>query len=91
MRGKPNSFLGQGPGRHNGGKRRGGAREGGGNIYKKARGKGCEGIFNLRGVVLTDSEKFILSKGLIFAPKKPLNKFQTFIDVQKYMRKLSIK
>lgn len=32
-----------------------------------------------------------LNKGLKYAPKKPLNKFQMFLDVQKYIRKLSIK
>lgn len=51
----------------------------------------CEGIFNLSGIEFTKAEKIILNKGLKFVPYKPLNKFQTFIDVQKYVRKLNIK
>lgn len=42
-------------------------------------------------VVLTDTEKLVLDKGLKFAPSRRLNKFQTYIDIHKFVRKLSIK
>lgn len=51
----------------------------------------CEGVFNLSGEELTRAEKLTLNQGLKYAPRKPLNKFQMFLDVQKYIRKLSIK
>lgn len=45
----------------------------------------------MSGIELTKAEKTILNKGLKFVPHKPQNKFQTSIDVQKYVRKLNIK
>lgn len=51
----------------------------------------CEGVFNLSGEELTKSDKLTLNQGLKYAPRKPLNTFQIFLDVQKYTRKLSIK
>ena len=48
------------------------------------------GVFNLSSAVLTDEEKHVLDKGLKYVPPRTLNKFSTFIDVQKFVRKLSI-
>lgn len=48
------------------------------------------GIFNLSTATFNDSEKVVLNKGLKYVPAKQLNKFSTFIDIQKYVRKLNI-
>lgn len=48
-------------------------------------------MFNISGEELTRSETLTLNQGLTYAPRKPLNKFQMFLDMQKYIRKLSIK
>lgn len=39
---------------------------------------------------MTDAEKLTLDKDLKFVPPKEFNKFGTFIDVQKYIRKWNI-
>lgn len=58
---------------------------------KKKTGITGQGIFNLSGIPLTSDETAILDKGLKFAPPKPLNKFQTYMDIHKYTRRLNIK
>ena len=50
-----------------------------------------QGIFNLSSQVLSESEKLILDQGLKFAPPKGLDKFHTFMDIHKFVRKLNIK
>lgn len=50
-----------------------------------------EGVFNLSGKELTTEEMAVLDKGLKHAPIKNLNKFDTYIGIQKYMRKINIK
>ena len=49
------------------------------------------GIFNLSGVDLTEDEIRVLDKGLKFAPVRNLNKFETYVSVQKYIRNLNLK
>lgn len=46
---------------------------------------------NISGVELTENEIRVLDKGLKFAPKKNLNKFNTYIDINKFARSLHIK
>lgn len=58
---------------------------------KKEKAPKGAGIFNPRLVVLTDSEKFVLGKGLKYAPQRRLNIFQTYMDIHKFIRRLSIK
>lgn len=48
-----------------------------------------KGIYNLSNVQFTDDEMKILDLGLKFAPDKSLNKFETYINLQKFMRKLN--
>lgn len=43
------------------------------------------GNFNSITVVLTDSKKIVLDKGLIFAPPRRPNKFETHMDVHKFI------
>lgn len=50
-----------------------------------------EGIFNLSGVPLNSNEIKVLDKGLKFAPTNNLNKFETYVNILKYMKKLNIK
>lgn len=50
-----------------------------------------DGIFNLSSKTLSDLEISLLNKGFKFAPPKKLNKFQTYIDVHRYVRKINIK
>lgn len=50
-----------------------------------------EGIFNLSGKPLTQEEIGVLDKGLKYAPVKNLDKFETYIQIQKYVRTLNIK
>lgn len=47
-------------------------------------------MFNISGVELTRNERKVLDKGLKFAPKRNLNIFDTYIDIQRYTRKLNI-
>ena len=49
------------------------------------------GIFNLSTKTLTDSEKSLLDKGLKFAPPQSLNRFGTYMDIHKFVRKIHIK
>lgn len=42
------------------------------------------------GVDLSRSEIRVLDKGLKFAPKCNLSKFDTYIDIRRYIRKLNI-
>lgn len=57
---------------------------------KKKRVTG-DSIYNLSTHVLSEEEKVILDKSSKSAPPKCLDKFQTFMDVQKYIRKMNIK
>lgn len=58
---------------------------------KKKKGKLGEGIFNISGKQLSREEILTLDKGIKFAPKRGLNKFETYIGVQKFIRKLNVK
>lgn len=58
---------------------------------KKKAGVVDSGIFNLSKATLSAEEVNVLNHGLKFAPPHTLNKFNTFIDIQKYIRKLHIK
>lgn len=71
---------------------------------KKRRTRGCRGgkrqkkkrnleggIFNLSNVVFSENEHKVLELGLKFALDKNLNKFDVFIDFQKFIRKMNIK
>uniref|UniRef100_A0A8C5Q1A3 Reverse transcriptase domain-containing protein n=1 Tax=Leptobrachium leishanense TaxID=445787 RepID=A0A8C5Q1A3_9ANUR len=49
------------------------------------------GIFNLSHRVLSDTEVKVLNKGLKFAPTNNLDKFNVYIDLQRFKRKLSLK
>lgn len=50
-----------------------------------------EGLFNLTDITLTDQELYVLDQVLKFAPTKNMDKFETFVDLQKFGRKLNIK
>lgn len=50
-----------------------------------------EGIFNLTDVVFTQEELLVLDSGIKYAPSKPFNQFEAFIDLQKCIRKLNLK
>lgn len=58
---------------------------------KKTNVKSPLGIFNLSSAHLSPEKENILNKGLKYAPKVGLNKFQTLMDIQKYTRQISIK
>lgn len=60
------------------------------NKKKKMRILG-KGIYNLSDVQFSKEELEVLDLGLKFAPDKPLDKFEVYIDLQKFMRKLNIK
>lgn len=49
------------------------------------------GIYNLSNVTLTHKETNILHLGLKCGFKKPISKFNVYVDVHKYMCKLRIK
>ncbi|XP_073481353.1 uncharacterized protein [Aquarana catesbeiana] len=71
--------------------------------YKPKRKRGCrgrgkkekrklgEGIFNLTDVTFTQEELLVLDSGIKYAPKATFNQFEAFIDLQKFIRKLSLK
>lgn len=59
-------------------------------VQKKERA-GLGGIFNLTDITLTHKETNILNLGLKCGLKRPINKFDVFIDVHKYMRKMNMK
>ena len=63
----------------------------GGTRQKKTQGQLTDGIYNLAGVELSKAELTVLSQGMKFAPSKNINKFDVFVDVEKYVRKLNIK
>ena len=65
-------------------------RRGRGRTKKKKSGLN-DGIFNLAGVEFSEPELEVLQQGLKFAPEKNIDKFEIFIDVEKYIRKLNIK
>lgn len=48
-----------------------------------------QGVFNLSTQALTQAELSVLDKGLKHAPPKKLDKFNTFIDIHKYIRKIN--
>lgn len=58
---------------------------------KKEKNLTSDGIFNLSSVTLSDPEKSLLNKGLKFAPPRGLDKFQTYIDIHKFVRRVNIK
>lgn len=45
----------------------------------------------MSGVPLNSNESKVLDKELKFAPTKNLNTFETYVNIQKYMRKVNIK
>lgn len=49
------------------------------------------GIFNLTNVSFNEEQLLILVKGLKFALAKFLDKFEAFIDLEKFARKLNVK
>lgn len=63
---------------------------GGRRARKKKANLKDNGIFNLSKANLSEAELLVLEKGLKFIPPKRLNKFTTFIDIQKYVRKLNV-
>lgn len=63
----------------------------GGKKKKKAQKLLGKGIFNLTNVQFTQEELRVLELGLKYAPDKPFDKFEAFIDLQKFLRKLNIK
>lgn len=50
-----------------------------------------QAIYNLSGIEITITELLTLDKGLKYAPKRNLNKFEMYVDIQKYTRRLNIK
>lgn len=65
--------------------------EGGGRSSQK-RGRVWKTLAsNLSTATIFVAEKMVLNHGLKFAPSRPLNKFQTFIDLHKYIPKINIK
>ncbi|XP_063810519.1 toll-like receptor 7 [Pseudophryne corroboree] len=48
-------------------------------------------IYNLSSRILTDVEERILTKGLKFAPTTTTDDFDRFVDVHKFIRKISLK
>lgn len=57
---------------------------------KKEKGTRVSEIYNLSKVTLSQKELNILNAGLKCAVSKPMNKFDVYIDVHRYIRKLSI-
>lgn len=62
----------------------------GGHKTQKKKSTIGEGIINLSGIDLSQTELITLDKGLKFAPKRNLSKFDVYVDIQKYTRKLNI-
>ncbi|XP_075450781.1 uncharacterized protein LOC142491850 [Ascaphus truei] len=48
-------------------------------------------VINISGITISEGEIAVLNKGLNFAPMNNFNLFNTVIDLQKYVRKLSLK
>lgn len=63
----------------------------GGRKKKKTKKLLGQGIFNLSHIQFTQEELEVLELGLKYAPDKPLDKFEAYIDLQKFLRKLNIK
>lgn len=63
----------------------------GGKKKKEAQKLLGQGIFNLSSVQFTREELKVLELGLKYAPDKPFDQFEAFIDLQKFLRKLNIK
>ena len=58
---------------------------------KKSKRLRLGGIFNLTDTILTNKETNILNLGLKCGLNRPINKFNVFIDIHKYTRRLSMK
>uniref|UniRef100_A0A8C5M9D4 Reverse transcriptase domain-containing protein n=1 Tax=Leptobrachium leishanense TaxID=445787 RepID=A0A8C5M9D4_9ANUR len=58
---------------------------------KKRQDKRSIGIINLSGHNLTQGQIGVLSKGLKYVPKQQGDTFNTFVDLQKFKRKLCLK
>lgn len=58
---------------------------------KKKERAGLGGIFNLSNAILSRKETNILHLGLKCGLKRPINKFDVFIDIHKYIRKVNMK
>lgn len=80
----------QGNSTENSGKKRQTRGKRGGRKKKKESVLG-KGIYNLSSSAFTDEELKVMDLGLKFAPDKRLNKFEAYIDHQKFMRKLNLK
>lgn len=63
----------------------------GSRTQKKKKRTGLGSIINLSQTVLTHKETNILNQGLKCGMKRPLNRFDVFIDIHRYIRKLNIK
>lgn len=60
-------------------------------VQEKKDGIKTGGIFNLSDTVLSYKETNILHLGLKCGLKRPINKFDVFIDIHKYMCKVNMK
>lgn len=58
---------------------------------KKEKGDRITGIYNLTNVTLTDKEINILNTGFKCSMKKPINRFNVYIDIHKYVCKINMK
>lgn len=47
-------------------------------------------IFNLSSHILSEAETNLLSKGLYFCPSTKINKFQLFVELNQFIRKLTL-
>lgn len=68
-----------------------GAVEQDGGSKKKEEGDRLSGIYNLSSIELTHKETNILHLGQKCGLKRPISKFDVYVDVHKYMRKLNMK
>lgn len=58
---------------------------------EKEKGNIGRGIFNLSRATFTEDEMRVLDLLLKYAPPKNMNKFEVYIDLQKFVRKFNIK
>uniref|UniRef100_A0A8C5QHV8 Uncharacterized protein n=1 Tax=Leptobrachium leishanense TaxID=445787 RepID=A0A8C5QHV8_9ANUR len=58
---------------------------------KKRKTERTVGIFNLSGQTLTQGQIGVLKKGLKYVPNRKGDSFNTFVDLQKFKRKLCLK
>lgn len=63
----------------------------GGRQVQKGKTPVGAGIYNLSGKPFNDDEIRVLDRGLKYAPTRNLNKFHTYINLQKYIQNVSIK